>query len=181
MKAIWAVLASDVEKALEHGLSARSSFALRTLFRAYFALIEGLTYQFRKIALACGEYDAHLLTVEEITLLREQKYSLNNKGMPVPTTDYNKLLPGMLFSIRCYSKVHGVQFEPDTGLHGWEAMQEFVKIRNGLEHPKTVADLELNEAQVLNANEAATWWKSTILQLFEACKEADDYWKKQLA
>lgn len=60
-------------------------------------------------------------------------------------------------------------------------MQEFVQVRNGLEHPKSLADLELDDAQRVSAVEAAKWWKATVLQLFEVCQEADDYWKSRLA
>jgi len=164
-----------------YGKTDPSPFAHRTLFRSYFALVEGLCYQFRKIALACGEYDNRLLTPEEITLLREQKYSLNKKGIPEPTVEYHRLLPSMLFSMRCYAKVHGASFEPDTSVQGWNSMQAFVQIRNGLEHPKSVADLELNDEQLRSAVEAATWWKATVLRLFEVCRESDEYWKAKLA
>lgn len=180
MKAIFAVLASDVESALAHGRSDPTAFAQRTLFRTYFAQIEGLCCQFRRIALACAEQDSKLLTAEEIMLLREQKYSLNKKGVPVPAAEYNKLLPSMLFSMRCYAKVHGKSFEPDTSVNGWKAMQEFVQVRNGLEHPKSLADLELVDDQLASAVEAAKWWKATVLQLFDVCREADDYWKSRL-
>jgi hypothetical protein len=181
LKRVYSLLAGDVEAARAYGQADPSPFAHRTLFRTYFALIEGLSYQFRKVALACGERDPRLLSAQEIALLKEEKYSLNKEGEPEATTNFQKVLPNVLFSMHCYAKAHGASFQPDTSNHGWGAMQTFVTLRNGLEHPKSAADLELDESQIRSAAEAAAWWKQTVLQLLEICREADEYWKSKLA
>ena len=181
LKKTYNILVEDVEEIRSYGKGNPSSFAHRTLLRTYFALVEGMTYQLKCVALACAEAMPGLLTMEEMTLLREETYSLNQKGNVETTANYQNTLPNILFDARCYAKVHGTEFNPDTGHHGWEAMKKFVEIRHGLIHPKSSLDLELDEVKLQNAVEAAEWWKRNMLSLFEACSEADDYWKSVLA
>ena len=181
LKKVFGILAADVEEARRYGQSNPSAFAHRTLFRTYFALIEGLSFQFRRVALACAEAKPGLLTPEEMSLLKEEKYKLNDKGEPEASPEFQRLLPNVLFSMRCYAKVHGATFQPDTRKHGYGAMREFITLRNGLEHPKSAADLAQTDQQIRQAVEAAKWWKANVLRLLDTCREADDYWREQLA
>jgi hypothetical protein len=179
MKRVYSILADDVEAAGTYGRSNPSEFAHRTLFRTYFALIDGLCYNLRRVSLEYSEANPGLLAAEEIMLLREVRYSLNKKGHPEAVPDHSKTLPNILFSLRCYAKVHEARFEPDTSNVGWAAMQEFVKLRNGLEHPKSEHDLVLSEAQILAASNAARWWRQTAVKLFEVCDETYDKWSSE--
>jgi hypothetical protein len=181
LKKVFSILSDDVEEARCYGQNNPSHFAHRTLFRTYFSLIEGLSYQFRRVSLTYAEANPNLLTIEEIFLLKEKKCKLNKKGEADDSFDFQPLLPNILFSMRCYAKIHGATFQPDLGNHGYEAMQEFVALRNGLEHPKSIADLVQTDAQIQQAVEAAQWWKTNVLKLFQVCKEADDYWREKLS
>ncbi|MDO6387499.1 MULTISPECIES: hypothetical protein [unclassified Uliginosibacterium] len=179
LKRVWAVLASDLDEALAYGRQNSSAFAHRTLVRTHFAMIEGLSYQLRQVTLTSLE-GTDLVTPIEIALLREERYFLNGKGHPEPKEDFQTFLPSLLFSIRSYLKNHGATYEPDTSHHGWEALRKAVDIRNRLMHPKSEACLHLSETDLKIFTEAAAWWKKTILGMFSACDEADDYWRSQL-
>jgi hypothetical protein len=181
LKKVYNILAEDVEEARTYGQKISSGFAHRSLFRATFALIEGLSFQFRSVSLACAAAMPQLLTTAEISLLKEEKYKLDNKGTPKASADFQRLLPNIFFSMRCYAKVHGVIFEPDTKNHGYESMQKFVSIRNGLEHPKSASGLENSDEDLRHAMEAVIWWKNEVFRLLQACDEADEYWKGRLA
>ena len=143
--------------------------------------IEGLSYQMRQVALACGMAHPTILTHEEVGLLREQQYKLNDKGKPDSSPAYQRMLPNLLFSMRCYAKAHGGTFEPDTSVHGYGSMKKLIEIRNGLEHPKSAEGLNFDDDQLEHAMHAASWWKENMLKLFAVCQEADEYWKTQLA
>ena len=114
LKKVYSILAEDVEEARTYGQTNPSGFAHRSLFRATFALIEGLSFQFRSVSLACAAAMPQLLTTAEVSLLKEEKYKLDNKGTPKASADFQKLLPNIFFSMRCYAKVHGATFEPDS-------------------------------------------------------------------
>ena len=181
LKKVYSILAEDVEEARTYGQTNPSGFAHRSLFRATFALIEGLSFQFRSVSLACAAAMPQLLTTAEVSLLKEEKYKLDNKGTPKASADFQKLLPNIFFSMRCYAKVHGATFEPDTKNHGYESMQKFVSIRNGLEHPKSASNLENSDEDLRHAMEAVMWWKNEVFRLLQACDEADEYRKGRLA
>lgn len=104
LKKVFSILSDDVEEARRYGQNNPSDFAKRTLFRTYFALIEGLSYQFRKVSLTCAESKPNLLTPEEIFLLKEKKCKLNKKGEPDDSPDFQSILPNIIFSMRCYAK-----------------------------------------------------------------------------
>ena len=179
LKSVFGVLAADVETALALGRLERTDFAERTLLRTYFAQIEGLCFCMRRVSLACADYVPKLLSQGEIAILREKKFTLDKKGEVESAREFSKLLPSILFSLRCFAKVHGAVFQPDTSSAGWCALQEFVKVRNGLEHPKSMADLRLSDEHLEVAMIAAAWWKSTVLSLFQVCDAANTFWNER--
>lgn len=71
LKSMYSTLADDLDEARAYGQSNPSGFARRSMFRAAFALIEGLSFQFRSVALA-GAFTAPLVfSSTEISLLRK--------------------------------------------------------------------------------------------------------------
>ncbi|MFW6184050.1 MAG: hypothetical protein ACOC8X_09655, partial [Chloroflexota bacterium] len=159
LKQTYLILSQDLDEIVAYGKSNPSPFAHRTLVRTHFALIEGLSYQMRQVTLASLEKHEGLLTPEEICLLREEKYEADSNGSVKARTQNLRPLPGLLFSIECYLKNHGATFKPDTSVHGWECMKKLVKIRNNLTHPKSSADLQLSEEDLMHVAKAAGWWK----------------------
>lgn len=180
LKAVWRILSNDVDAATAYGQIENTSYAQRALVRAQFALIEGLSYSLRQVTLA-SLHGTEFLTEREVALLREERYSIDEKGRPKTTPQFLKFPDSLLFSIRMYVKNHGATFEPDTKQHpGWVAMQKAVKVRDQVTHPKTSESLDLSNEDLQSFVDAAAWWKMTMLAMFAACKEADAYWQTQL-
>ena len=179
LKRIFTVLANDLESALELGRADPSQFVHRTLFRTYFAYVEGVAFQLRQVTLASLQ-GTDLLTSAELALLREERFQLNSKGIPEAKENYQQVLPNLLFSLRCYVKNHGAAYLPDTGHHGWESMRKAVAVRDRLMHPRSTGGLEITEEDIQYFVAGAAWWKRTLLEMFAACGEADDFFRKQL-
>jgi hypothetical protein len=179
LQAVWSVLSSDVDAATTYVQIENTTYAQRTLIRAHFALVEGLSYSLRQVTLASLQ-GTEFLTEAEVALLREERYSIDEKGRPKTAQQFLKFPDSLLFSIRCYVKNHGANFEPDTQHPGWSAMRMAVKVRDRVTHPKTVESLDLSDEDLQSFVDAAAWWKMTMLAMFAACKEADAYWLKQL-
>lgn len=180
LKRVFTVLIKDVDEAVAYGRTNPSPFAHRTLVRTHFALVEGLAYQLRQVTLASLE-GTELLTLVEVAILKEERYALNAKGHPEVRENFQNFLPNLLFSIRCYTKNHGASYEPNLGHHGWEAMRKAAEVRNRITHPKSDSSLALSEEDLKHFVEAAAWWKATMLEMFAACAEADEYWRKRLS
>jgi hypothetical protein len=179
LKAIWAILNADLDAALAYGRQVNTAYAQRALVRAHFALVEGLSYQLRQISIASLQ-GTDLLTPVELALLKEERFSIDEEGRPRATEQYLPFPQSLLFSIRCYVKNHGADFQPDLGGSGWSAMRKATEIRNKVTHPKSSESLELSDDDLRAFVDAATWWKATMLAMFEACEESDEFWRKQL-
>ena len=106
-------------------------------------------------------------------MLKEEKYILSKKGEIEVQENFQKLMPAILFSIRCYCKIYGAEFEPDTSRHGWNALGKYQEIRNQLAHPKSSSDLQITDEKLKHSLDAAEWFKETLLAMFRACDEAD--------
>ena len=179
LKDVWAILSSDLDAAIQYGRKENTPYAQRPMVRTWFALVEGLSYQLRQVTLATLQ-GTDFLSTSEPALLKEGRYSINSKGCSKTSEQFLPFPQSLLFSIRAYIKNHGARFEADTKLAGWSAMLRSAKVRNRVTHPKSVTALELSEEDLRDVVEAAKWWKATMLGMFAACKEADDYWREQL-
>jgi len=169
MKAVFKVLSDDIEEIREYGKSNKSEFAERTLLRTHFAFIEGMTHQLKLVALCAASECPSIFTLKELTILKEEQYSLNKKGGIETKDNYQKLMPMILFTINCYTKAHGGNYTPKTGEHGWESMKNYLTIRNNLMHPKSISDLTLDYNKLKTSIEAAGWFKKTIQDMFDNC------------
>lgn len=172
MKEVFRVLSADINKICTYENFVNDEAAHRSLIRAHFAFIEGMVYQLRSIALA-SDADLSVYSAEEISVLREKNYFLNQKGGIERQDSFERILPMMLFSMRAYAKLHRTTFSPDTGAHGWEAMRKYVKIRNALTHPKTLDDLVVNKEKTEISSAANEWFQRNLTELFRVCEEGD--------
>nr|WP_290695070.1 hypothetical protein [Halomonas sp. UBA3074] len=173
LQAVFKVLSEDIEGIRLYGQEHPTDLAHRTLLRTHFSFIEGMAYQLRQVALYSASEHLGFFSPEELAILKEEKYGLNKKGEIEVQGNFQKLRPAILFSIRCYCKIHGAEFEPDTSRHGWDAIGKYQVIRNQLAHPKSTADLKITDEKLKCSQDAAEWFKGTLLAMFHACDEAD--------
>jgi hypothetical protein len=176
LQRVFTLLGEDLDRAVDFGKREPGQFALRTLYRTYFAFIEGVSFQLRQVSLATLK-DTDLLSDAELALLREERFQLNHKGVPETRENFQSFLPNLLFSIRCYVKNHGGTYEPDIGVAAWESMRKAVAIRDRLTHPKSEEGLHVSEDDERHLIAAAGWWKKTMVEMFAACGEADKHWR----
>ena len=172
LKCVYKVLSADLENALQLKREKPTQFACRNLFRTFFAFVEGLTFQFRQVTLA-SLAETNYLTTPELALLREKRFQLDNKGLPVEKENNQSLLPNLLFSVRCYAKNHGAIYQPDTSHNGWESMKKAVAVRDRLTHPKSASGLEVKEEDLECFSAGSEWWEKTLHEMFAACDQAD--------
>ena len=178
LKRVFVVLVNDLEDSLVLGRKDPTQFAHRTLIRTYFAYVEGLAFQLRQVTLASLK-ETDLLSPGELALLKEERFQLNHRGQPEARENFQQVLPNLLFSIRCYVKNHGATYQPDISHHGWECMKRAVEVRDRLTHPKSAEGLEVTDADLHVFNEGAAWWKKTLIEMFAACGEADEFFRAQ--
>ena len=168
-KKTHAILAADVDEIIAYGKRNSSEFALRTLVRTHFALVEGLTSQLLQVALVEGNESPGLFSADEMGVLRQKRYELSDNGTPKSRPVDPRLLPSIRFAIDCFSKIYGVQVHPEFGTKGWHAMKELQLIRNRLTHPQNEEDLQLTRDDRQLVMDAAGWFNATMTSLFKAC------------
>jgi hypothetical protein len=179
LKSVWAILSSDLDCAREYGQTENTPYAQRALIRAFFAAVEGLSYQLRVVTLASLEKTEHL-SIAEIALLREERYVLDRKGRPKASSSFLQFPESLLFSLSVYAKNHGATFEVDRDQPGWRAFLCATELRNHVTHPKSAASLNPTNEELQALMDASRWWLATLLSLFKVCDEADEYWRKKL-
>ena len=179
LKQTWAILNADLDAAVEYGRLDNTPYAQRALVRAFFAAVEGLSYQMRQVTLA-SLAGTELITEQEVQLLREVRHSLDEKGHPKETPVFLPFPESLLFSLSIYAKNHGAVFEVDKSQRGWQALRLTTKVRNNVTHPKTPESLSLTNDDLQALMDASRWWQATLLSLFKACNEADEYWSAKL-
>jgi len=179
LQATWAVLNADIDEAVAYGRAQNTPYAQRALFRAFFALVEGLSFQLRQITVASLD-GIPLLSEEELFLLKERVHRIDESGRPKSADLYLQFPQSLLFSIGTYVKNHGAQFSVETSGNGWQAFKISCAVRNRLMHPKSSDSLAPTNDELQALTEASRWWHATLLAMFRVCDESDEYWRQQL-
>ncbi len=180
LKDTWRTLAADLDAASRAENADGSQYAKRALVRAFFAQVEGLTYQLRQVTLASLQ-NTNLLSAAEVLLLREVRQSIDDKGNVRELTSYLPFPDSILFSMKIYVKNHGAVFDIDKSHPGWSAFKRATQVRHNVTHPKNAASLEVADVDIRTLEVASSWWQEQLLAMFAACHEADAYWNSKLS
>lgn len=171
MMRIFRELADDLHIAQGYINSFPSPYAKRTLVRTFFALVEGISYQMRQLSLAYYRTDEKLLTLEDVYLLCERQAGLKRNGKPkkVSSPGREKMLPLLLFTMKSYAKVNKTDFYPDTKSSDWQAMWEYVGIRNRVTHPKNSTALVIGASEQALFSKCGEWFEREFMRLVNQC------------
>jgi hypothetical protein len=138
--------------------------AIRRLYvRIFITMIESAVATIKTEVLQ----DAEHLSDAERTILRDITFDLNDKGEPVERPLHPPLLSSLKFSLRMFTQTHQLRSKPDYSGRGWQAIQEVVRLRNRLTHPKLVEDLQVSESDLSAVDEAEAWFLNTHTTLLE--------------
>lgn len=168
----FSTLDSDLQIARDQWHKSDTPFSRRTLIRTSAALMEGLVNQMGDFVLEtidCGV--EFMFTCSELSILKEETYNLNQKGVVESRSNFQPFLPRLLHTAHCFMRLFGEDFKPNTGVHGWECMQDLIKIRNRLMHPKSVIDLEVSDNDFQEAAKAVDWFNLEFTAIFEKTKK----------
>jgi hypothetical protein len=143
--------------------------AVRRLYvRVFITMVESSVSTIKHEVLQYPE----LLTDTERAVLRDVTYDLNDKGEPYERPLHPPFLASLKFALRMFAKVHQLKTMPNYSDHGWQAMQDVVRIRNRLTHPKTVGDLKVTSADLKAVDVAEVWFLRTHGALVEEFRKA---------
>lgn len=178
LKETFSILESDVSEIKKIADGNTTAFHVRMSIRTYSALIEGLLYQMRQVALNSESESCKVFSVGERLILSEIEYRLNDKGELKEKNGFESQKPMILFTLKQFPKVHGATFSPDTSNCGWGYLGKFIQIRNRVTHPKSKEDLVLTHDEWKQANKGIDWFYDTIKAMFTECSKADEFFRE---
>ncbi|CAN5389970.1 hypothetical protein BH11PSE11_BH11PSE11_12240 [soil metagenome] len=164
---IMGVLEADISPILEMKPEDHSGPQRRSLVRAIFALIEGITYGIKQTALELDNKLERRLTEVERMAISETAASIGSKGQVEINSVYPKVKNNVLFAFNMLGKATGSAYQLEIGVVGWEAFQKSLLVRDRITHPKQASDLAISDPEI-EVLKAAFWWfhKAMLVAMF---------------
>jgi hypothetical protein len=141
-----------------------NQYARRQYVRSVFAMIEGMVFATKQLALASP--DERMDTAEN-AMLQGVTYDLDDRGKAVTRTARLALEREIRFAFRMYAKSVGLSYELDISGKGWQALVRAKIVRDRLTHPKKVQDLTVSDAELDDAKDAGFWFREQHAELQE--------------
>jgi hypothetical protein len=156
MGEIMRVLHGDVQRAMELYTAERSPYARRTYIRTFFAMIDGLTFQLKQVALE-----------------REREgfvsFSPSERDQLLEDTKFVRAPDNIRLSLECLARAYGTHFRPAYGNHRWASLKRAIGIRHGVTHPKKLEDLDISDAELKILMEGGQRYRDNLSELFRQC------------
>ena len=143
------------------------SIMARAILRASFAYIEAMVFGLKKMALRLSSYGQGKFTAEELIILKEESYELNEKGEVKAQPKFIPLAKNMRFAFDAGSRALGLHFKLDVGDARWDSFQRALIIRNRITHPKTSADLFFKPGESEHIKNALDWFADNFRRFKE--------------
>lgn len=161
-------LAEDADQLLEILRQNRASqFARRNYVRAVAAFVEAWINSSKQLCTRAADVAITRFTPAELALLRDVSFELNDKGEAVERQRFFNFEQNFRFAFAAYAKLHGSEIKLKTDEHGWQALRQFVKVRNRLTHPRNPNDLMVTDAELKDIEKATDWFMTVTRELNE--------------
>lgn len=137
-------MAQDVIDAEEILKVREDCHSRRSYVRALFAFVEGSVYFIKQTAFTAAIRSQIPLSLGFHALLREETYSLDDKGGIIIQTDrFPPAANNLRFAVKCVNEIFGSSISIDSSRH-WGDFKMAIKIRNRITHPKDLVEFEVS-------------------------------------
>lgn len=165
---LWATFHNEQVRLLALIDKTKSNESNRTYVRAFFSMVEGITYRTRQILL-CRLKDKKIeLTPEQIIALSEITVDLKDNGNINTRSKFYDFRSMNLFTYRTYSGLYNKHkiYKSFVSDHRFNDFIKSIKMRNRITHPKTVEDVYINGQDIQTVMSAGDWFHDFTFQLF---------------
>ncbi len=170
------ILSEDFDRCLESVISAitdtRQSddpiddqFHARQLVRSLFALVEGVTFSLKRLAITEQIVAGSSISDAERALALEEKYILNNQGEAMVVAAHIRLKENIRFAFHLYSKVFDTPSTLDVQSEWWNSLVRSIKVRDRLMHPRSPEDLTIYPKETRAVADAERGFREAIYRL----------------
>jgi hypothetical protein len=153
-----AVLVEDVKSAIMQRLGNNEQFARRSYVRTLFALVDAWVFSAKNAVLKAHAGGTVPLNSDELPLLREKAYELDEAGKVLTRDKYPPFLANVKFAFAVYARSFSRPYHLDPSGSGWSDFRAAYKIRNRLTHPKTNAALSISDDELATVERASDWF-----------------------
>jgi hypothetical protein len=164
LKGMMEVLTNDIEEFADMAIVPNQIIpfsSMRAYVRAVFALVEGVSFGFRQIALKAPLAD-YCLTQGELAVMNEESYGLKDNGEVSISSRFLKVQAGTRFTFAICKRVYEIQTEINYGDSGWDSFIKAIKIRDRLMHPKSVECLDVTDDELGIVSDALKWFLDAV-------------------
>lgn len=155
--------ASEVMKA--HQAGTIDQFWSRALIRAFFVVVEALTYQLRTMVQAAAAAGAFALSEHESAAMAEVAYDLNAQGRVVSRPRFIATERHLRFVFGLAMRMVGVDYTLPVSDVRFAHFKTALAVRNRLTHPKRPSDVAVTAAEIEATRAAILWYNETHQEL----------------
>ncbi len=135
----------------------RGYFWRRIAVRMVFAQVEGLSYALKQAALSTGPVLGVTFDTKEIALLKEESYSLDDRGRAQQVKARLSTLPSLRFALDMFVRSTNANHSVTYSDEGWQSLKRTETVRNRLTHPKNLTDRVVSDEEFSDAYTALKW------------------------
>jgi hypothetical protein len=151
------IMGHDCKAHLEAGQDSQNQIARRAYVRSVFAFIEGIIFGMKQTSTYLGGPTGRL-DIKELIAITEKTIEINGKGEAFEKPAFTRFVDNFKFTFRVFGKCHSSDFAPDLNTKGWSKLQDAIKVRDRLMHPKETSDLEVSNSELEAAKIAFDWF-----------------------
>jgi hypothetical protein len=164
------LLIEDVLTATNRRIASDTQTNRRELVRSTFAAIEGAIWDYRKTVISAAR-DLGLLTIDEEAALTERTVQIGQNGNLSKQDRFIPMLSAFRFVSRIAQRIDA-SIELNFNESGWHQVRQAVEIRNRVTHPKALADLAIEQADLDACSNALYWLLENHLIVVAATNSA---------
>ncbi|MEJ1964283.1 MAG: hypothetical protein WDO56_23155 [Gammaproteobacteria bacterium] len=136
-------------------------FHARQFIRSVLAFFEGASFTMRVWAVA------HLMRKDEISdeerwIAMERRFELEDNGHIAERTAKITLTRMIKFTFTLMDRLHGVPPRLDTSNEWWSCLQQSIRVRDRLMHPRQPSDLDVSVEEVIAASKAEVGFRMLV-------------------
>lgn len=147
------------------------SFWRRMYALAVFSLIDGVTYRMIFQAYIARHRRDVLFTPDELIKL-ENYYDFDEDREAVATFSREQMLEDLKFAFNAFARVHYCDYILPTNDDNWALIKEIARIRNALQFPREVEEVEVYEENIDSLVYGLLWLVERMMDLIEDSKAA---------
>jgi hypothetical protein len=153
------------------GLTIERQHLTRNMVRAFFATVEGVTFNMKQVALTLPREDCPFSEAERF-ILREQSVVLTSKGGADTPKTFLKTKDNFRFAYRMMEKTFDLDENKIFDTHHWESFGIALHVRDRLTHPKSHDSLYISIDEMMHFANTTNWFHGEFNKLFDRASES---------